>query len=159
MLVYCVLYIYADWWFFGKMLSFIKKKVCRILWRAYGTIEMAIRALRVQDVQLHVVCLGCGEVSRRSSDRHNLAPVRNGGVGHKRERMRDFIAGLFPDLQAHDLRTIMVLRNHKHYWMIKTETKASRYSLNTTGMLLIFYLALIVTVYQGRRKLFMSGPV
>ena len=26
-------------------------------------------------------------------------------MGHKRERMRDFIAGLLPDLQARDLRT------------------------------------------------------
>ena len=34
----------------------------------------------------------------------SLAPVRNGCVDHKRERMRDFIAGLFPDLQMSDLR-------------------------------------------------------
>ena len=26
-------------------------------------------------------------------------------MGHKREHVHDFIAGLFPDLQAHDLRT------------------------------------------------------
>ena len=43
--------------------------VCRILQRAYGAIQMATCTSSTAPV----VCLGCGEVSRRSSDRRNLA--------------------------------------------------------------------------------------
>ena len=46
--------------------------VCRILRRAYGAIQMAT-CTSSSRCTAPVVCLGCGEVSRRSSDRRNLA--------------------------------------------------------------------------------------
>ena len=60
------------------------------------------------------------------------------------------IAGLFPDLQAHELRMIMVLRNHEHYRMIETETKASR-DVDVINLLLSFNFLLVTYAHLNER--------
>ena len=65
----------------------------------------------------------------------SLAPVRNGSVGHKRKRRCDFIAGLFPDLQACDLRTRHGATQPQTLLIDKHGNKASCDSLNATRML------------------------